>query len=204
MSESGSSSFDCTVIKLGGSLMDAADLKTQLWSLVKTSRRCLILPGGGAAADEIRRLDRLASLTAIDSHWFAIQAMTFNAEILVRTCGPGLVLVTGREPAQDVWNSGRVPVLDPAVFLRAEEKSTATEPIDSMKPLPASWDVTSDSIAAWVAHRWSAQRLILAKSCEQPAGSIEDWSATGAVDDFFPRVSNGLQIEWINLKKTDV
>lgn len=202
MSESGSSSFDCTVIKLGGSLMDAADLKIQFWSLVKTSRRCLIIPGGGAAADEIRRLDRLASLTAIESHWSAIQAMTFNAEILVRTCGPGLVLVTGREPARDVWNSGRVAVLDPAVFLRDEEKAIATEQVKSLEPLPASWDVTSDSIAAWVAHRWHAQRLILAKFCDQPVGSIDTWSTTGAVDGYFPRVSNGLQIEWINLRKT--
>ena len=195
------SSFDCTVIKLGGSLIDAADLKTQLWSLVKTSRRCLILPGGGAAADEIRRLDRLASLTAIDSHWSAIQAMTFNAEILVRTCGPGLVLVTGREPAQDVWNSGKVAVLNPAVFLHDEEKAIAAEQIKSLDPLPACWDVTSDSIAAWVAHRWPARQLVLAKSCEQPAGSIVDWSKTGAVDGYFPQVSNGLQIEWINLRK---
>jgi aspartokinase-like uncharacterized kinase len=38
--------------------------------------------------------------------------------------------------------------------------------------LPASWDVTSDSIAAWVARRTGAERLILVK-------------AVAAVDDYF-------------------
>jgi aspartokinase-like uncharacterized kinase len=191
-----------TVVKLGGSLMDFPDLKAKLWPLVKSFRDCLIVPGGGAAADEIRRLDTLASLSAFQSHWFAIAAMSLNAEVLVRTCGPGLALVRGREQACDVWNTGQVAVLDPAAFLGNEERAIRAEDVVSVKPLPTSWDVTSDSIAAWVAHRWPANRLILVKSCDRPAGTPDEWSKSGAVDAYIPMIAGALQIEWVNLKRS--
>jgi hypothetical protein len=47
-------------------------------------------------------------------------------------------------------------------------------------PLPHSWDVTSDSIAAWVAGALGARRLVLVK----PPGASGD----GAVDAYFARV----------------
>ncbi|HET8757356.1 MAG TPA: hypothetical protein VFM58_15160, partial [Solirubrobacteraceae bacterium] len=43
--------------------------------------------------------------------------------------------------------------------------------------LPASWDVTSDSIAAWVAGRAGAGRLVLVKAVD---GLYADWPAGGA------------------------
>ena len=61
-----------------------------------------------------------------------------------------------------------VPVLLPAGL-----------PLDE---LPASWDVTSDSIAAWVAHRVGAERLVLVK-------------AGPGVDEYFPKAIQGARFE---------
>jgi aspartokinase-like uncharacterized kinase len=66
-----------------------------------------------------------------------------------------------------------VPVLLPAGL-----------PLDE---LPASWDVTSDSIAAWVAHRVGAERLVLVKAADGLG-----------VDGYFPRALEGARFEtWV-------
>ena len=49
------------------------------------------------------------------------------------------------------WTPGRVPVLAPSRWLRDAD------------PLPHSWDVTSDSLAAWIAGVVGARRLVLIK-----------------------------------------
>ena len=68
---------------------------------------------------------------------------------------------------------GGVPVLLPAGL-----------PLDE---LPASWDVTSDSIAAWVAHRVGAARLVLVKAADGLG-----------VDEYFPRAVEGARFEtWV-------
>jgi hypothetical protein len=59
--------------------------------------------------------------------------------------------------------AGRVPVLAPSRWLRHAD------------PLPRSWDVTSDSIAAWVAGQAKADALVLIK----PPG------ATGQLTDAY-------------------
>jgi len=49
-----------------------------------------------------------------------------------------------------------------------------------------SFDVTSDSLAAWLADRIGATRLALVKSCAIPAGwAIRDHAAAGIVDARF-------------------
>ena len=54
---------------------------------------------------------------------------------------------------------GKVPILAPSRWLRAAD------------PLPHAWDVTSDSIAAWVAGRVGASQLVLVKpSGVRPSG----------------------------------
>jgi aspartokinase-like uncharacterized kinase len=69
----------------------------------------------------------------------------------------------------DLSYEGRTTVLLPAAL-----------PLDD---LPASWDVTSDSIAAWVAGQVGAGRLVLVKEAD---GLYADWPAGG---EPIPRLS---------------
>ena len=54
--------------------------------------------------------------------------------------------------------------------------------------IPESWDVTSDSLAAWLAGELGAERLILVKSAEPPATpqTATALAASGLVDAAFP------------------
>ncbi|NNJ28098.1 hypothetical protein LzC2_42090 [Planctomycetes bacterium LzC2] len=103
----------------------------------------------------------------------------FIAELL-----PGAELAATREAASDVWSRGNVAVLDLPRFLHAEE------PLDPNPP-PHTWDTTSDTLAAWVARRWPAERLALLKSCDR---------SPEAVDPCFARFAEGLGVEWVNLR----
>jgi len=181
------------IVKLGGSLLDLPDLSERLIRFIHhvSTRRILIITGGGAAADVIRRLDHSHALTPQAAHWAAIGAMSHNAEVLIRLNQPFLKLARTRTAAEDIWSSGACAVLDSAAFLQHEPLADAIE---------ASWDVTSDSLSAWIAHHWPAATVILAKSCDAPDHSITALRETGLVDQQLPDFSVGLQVGWINLR----
>lgn len=170
---------------------------------VESASRVLIIPGGGAAADEIRRLDLLASLAPERSHRAAIHAMSLNAVVLARTLANPFSVVTSRSEAFSAWELARIPILCPAAFLNKEEtglRSDSSPELSVSKRLPASWDITSDSIAAWISHRWPATQLVLAKSADEPDSEILKWARCGAVDPAFEELSRGLQVQWANLR----
>jgi aspartokinase-like uncharacterized kinase len=66
--------------------------------------------------------------------------------------------------------------------------------------LPASWDVTSDSISAVLARRWELGELILVKSAACPIGrSAAEAAAEGLVDRYFPHALDAaLRVRWCN------
>jgi hypothetical protein len=80
----------------------------------------------------------------------AILGMDQYAHLLAARIDAGAV-VAGREEIEDAHRRGHTPVLAPSAWLKAVD------------PLPHSWDVTSDSIAAWVAGELGAARLLLIK-----------------------------------------
>jgi dihydroneopterin aldolase len=53
--------------------------------------------------------------------------------------------------------------------------------------IPASWDVTSDSLAAWLAGRLGARRLVLMKQVDSNGDPAESLAARGVVDRAFPK-----------------
>jgi aspartokinase-like uncharacterized kinase len=87
----------------------------------------------------------------------AVLAMDQYAHLLVSRL-PTSVLVTGPDEFRPALERGGLPVLAPYAWLRRAD------------PLPHSWDVTSDSIAAWVAGAVDARRLVLVK----PPGASPD------------------------------
>lgn len=185
-----------SVLKLGGSLFDLPDLKdrlTEFLGQMKDSRPLLIC-GGGRAADLVRDWDAIHQLDATTAHWLAIAAMKLN-ERLVCQLLPGACLVSNQEEADRVWQQNQIPILC------AEHYLQTTTSVD-FEPLPASWDVTSDSIAAWVTLTWPADELILLKSMDLPAKStIESLAVKGAVDAYLSVLADQLPVlRWCNLR----
>jgi aspartokinase-like uncharacterized kinase len=157
------------VIKVGGSLLSLRDALTRtLASLerIARTRSILIVPGGGPFADAVRTASTQHDIGDDDAHWMAILGMEqFSLLLASRIRNAELVHRRG-EIARAVAR-GRIPVLAPYRWLREAD------------PLPHSWDVTSDSIAAWVASQLDARSLILIK----PPG----YDPRAAVDRYFER-----------------
>ena len=156
------------VVKIGGGLLaDVVRLDTVLAAVaaLARTRRTMIVPGGGPFADVVRRADEQLRLPSDTAHWMAVLAMDQYAHLLAARLPRGLV-VTTLDGARAAMRSGEVPVLAPSAWLQTAD------------PLPHTWDVTSDSIAAWIAGAAAARHLVLVK----PTG------ATGIlVDGYFAR-----------------
>jgi probable H4MPT-linked C1 transfer pathway protein len=156
-----------TVVKVGGGLArEAGDgaLRTLCRTIGDAGARhaLLVVPGGAAFADAVREHDSRFGLRAATAHRMAILAMEQFGWLLSDLI-PGAIRCTDLASARGAAGRGRTPVLLPAAPL-AEDL------------LPASWAVTSDSIAAWVAGAGRAGRLVLVKPV---AGLYRDWPADG-------------------------
>jgi aspartokinase-like uncharacterized kinase len=189
-----------TVAKVGGSLYDLPDLgdRLQQWLDVRSQadENVLLVPGGGATADLVRDLDRQHQLGEERSHWLALHALTLNAHFLASLL-PGVRVITDLHDCSQVWESGEIPVLDAHAFARSDESRPGH--------LPHCWGVTSDSLAARVAHVVQAQQLVLLKSITIPTDlNWEEISRRGLVDEYFAEgVRQGdsdLQISAVNLR----
>lgn len=178
------------VLKLGGSLLDLGDLLDRLRSVIKMlgDDQALLVCGGGDAADVVRRWHETHELDEEQSHWLAMESIRLNQRLLL-TLMPELELVSNRAAAESVWKRGRVPLLDLLAFVSIEEATfDVTTP-----PLPHNWNVTSDSLAGWVAIRWPASRFVLLKSAELPRfESLAQAANDGLVDQFFPALEPDL------------
>jgi 5-(aminomethyl)-3-furanmethanol phosphate kinase len=141
------------VIKVGGALLSQPEALARVLSaleLLSREHSLLVIPGGGPFADAVRSVHEAHTLTPDDAHWMAILGMDQYA-ILLASRIRNAKLVHHRDEIAHAGGRGGVRVLAPYQWLREAD------------PLPHSWDVTSDSIAAWVAAEIGARRLILIK-----------------------------------------
>jgi probable H4MPT-linked C1 transfer pathway protein len=139
------------VVKVGGSLLSHEGALARLLERLDGASSVLIVPGGGPFADAVREAYGRGAVDDEAAHWMAVLAMDQYAELLIRRM-PRAVRVTSRSEVHAALASGRVPVLAPSRWLREAD------------PLPHSWDVTSDSIAAWVTGQVRASTLVLVKA----------------------------------------
>lgn len=142
------------VIKLGGSLYASKYLPEWLRILSNCNHHNLIIvPGGGPFADQVRAADEKFSLKPEISHNMAVLAMQQYAYMLQSLC-PKLVLADSQDEIKQHWQNSSTVIWEPYPMVRDE------------CALQASWQVTSDSLAAWLAHYLSADRLSFIKSDE--------------------------------------
>ncbi len=157
-----------TVVKVGGGLAaqpDALRRVARTIAGVASRRPLVVIPGGGPFADAVRAFDATHALSPSAAHWMAIVAMDQYAFALADVI-PGARLVEDGAGVQAALGAGTIPVLAPARWLRAADE------------LPHSWEVTSDSLAAYLATLLGAEEIVLVK----PVPGREE-----LVDPFFTR-----------------
>ncbi len=162
--DGGADVTDLVVVKLGGALgRTPGALADAGRAVAEAAHRqpLLVVPGGGALADAVRALDRELGLSPTAAHWMAILAMDQYAQAVAAHVPSGVV-VHDRVEIRAALDAGRVPVLAPYRWMLAADA------------LPHSWEVTSDSIAAFVAGALDARLLVLVKPVSGPVEALVD------------------------------
>ena len=133
------------VVKIGGSLFPnyAIDLAKQL-----EDTGSVIILGGGEFANLIRSYDEEIHFSQEVNHWTAIDCMDILAK-LVNDKVESVKLAYSLKEVIEISDEGFTPIFVVSEFLRTED------------PFECSWDVTSDSIAAYVANALNANLLIV-------------------------------------------
>ncbi|MDQ3774784.1 MAG: amino acid kinase [Pseudomonadota bacterium] len=179
------------VVKIGGSLAYAAELPAWLAALaLQGGGRAVIVPGGGPFADLVRRAQAHQGYADTSAHAMALLAMSQYGLMMAGIEGR-LVAATGLSQIREALATGRVPVWIPGS--------------DGAPGVPASWEVSSDSLALWVAGQMGATDLALVKS-RAPSPGIHrapDLSAQGSLDAAFPGALACTAVEAWWLGRTD-
>lgn len=163
------------VVKLGGSLLGQPELKTWLSLLARQSDgRIVIVPGGGVFADTVRTAQPVGGYDDATAHQMALLAME-QYGLVMKSLQPELVTASSElEIAERSWQH-RAIIWMPSHMVLADET------------IPMNWDVTSDSLAAWLAGKIGADRLVLVKHVgfsEQPL-PINRFVEQGMLDKAF-------------------
>ncbi|MBN3752148.1 aspartate kinase [Paraburkholderia sp. Tr-20389] len=159
------------VVKIGGSMSRDPLLEEWLTDLVDFGGgRVVIVPGGGDFAEQAREHQDIWRFDDVAAHNMAVLAMAQYA-LLMQGISRRLVIAATDAQIRAALHAGRVAVWAPLDLLYQEPNRLT------------SWDVTSDSLAAWLANRLNAERLVIVKSCDiERERSIDEYAALGIVD----------------------
>jgi aspartokinase-like uncharacterized kinase len=139
------------VIKIGGSLAEDPErlraLCTKLSDFAK-KYAIIVVPGGGRFADVVRDFDQRFILSSGISHRMAILGMDQFGLLLSQSI-PDSCATYLLSDAKQLSEIRVVPIFLPSRLMFKED------------PLENSWDVTSDSIAAYVAGRLHVVKVLL-------------------------------------------
>jgi dihydroneopterin aldolase len=163
-----------TVIKLGGSFAFSADLRDWIAAITRCTGRAVIVPGGGPFADAVRAAQAQMGFDDRAAHRMALLAME-QYGCAIKSRHEALSLADSLDSIGRGLAAGQVPVWLPTpMALGAAD-------------IPQSWDVTSDSLAAWLAGKIGAERLVLVKQTEPAHGTacVADLAERDIVDRAF-------------------
>lgn len=163
------------VIKLGGSLLGSPELNGWLDVIARHGDgKIVIVPGGGILADAVYESQLLSGVDDLVAHKMAVMAMDQYGVLLAGLNDDLVTAASDLEIAERGWQH-RAIVWLPSSMVIADDS------------IPTTWELTSDSLAAWLAHKLNADHLILVKS-ERPDMdqiSLERLTKEGFVDEHF-------------------
>lgn len=189
------------IIKLGGSLLGSSELARWLEMVVKFGDgKIVIVPGGGLFADAVREAQKILSVSDAVAHALALRAMD-QFGILLAGMNPELTTASSElEIAERGWQHRGIVWL-PSQMVLADDS------------IPKNWQVTSDSLSAWLANKLGAEQLILVKSkslntyqAEAPIplqNLVEDELIDSQFVQFFGREKSGSDYQAWVLNKAD-
>ena len=162
------------VIKLGGSLLSSGRLNEWLSIIVEFGKgKLVIVPGGGCFADQVREAQKKWKFDDKAAHQMALLAMEQTAYLL-KSVAPDLSLTDSTEGIEEVVNLNKVPVWLPCKM------------IDTCQDITSNWNVTSDSLALWLAGKLNAEHTMLVKSLSASNRNARQLSDFNMVDKAFP------------------
>ncbi len=165
---------DLTVVKLGGSLAYSPYVRQWLAACRSAPAPVIVVTGGGPFADTVRDAQARMGLGDGAAHRMALLAMAQFAEALA-SLEPGFTVAQGFEGLAKSLDEGSTPIWAPLELLAGAPG------------IEESWDVTSDSLASWLAAETQAKRLILVKqAAPDETLTIAQLSERGIVDRAFP------------------
>jgi 5-(aminomethyl)-3-furanmethanol phosphate kinase len=163
------------VVKLGGSVVRSSQLAPWLDAIAGADAPIVVVPGGGALADEVRNCQRQLGFGDPAAHRMALLAMDQLAWA-VAGMRPGLEVGTTEAALQAILDRGHVAVWAPYAL------------IGERTDMEETWRLTSDSLALWLADKLAAERCCLIKSIAAEPGTkgAEALAHDGVVDEAFP------------------
>lgn len=182
------------VVKVGGSLFTLPELgpRLQHWLNQQTPAQHVLLAGGGGWADAVREADARFQLGQQTAHALCVETLRVSARLLAALLPESPLTIRLPRLRQRVKREPRGSwVFCPYHFL------TRWEPRHHPQPLPATWDVTSDSISARLAEVLEAGELVLLKSCDPPV----EPHAGGYLDPYFAKAAANLaRVRQVNFR----
>ena len=139
------------VVKIGGSLHDSPCLPRVVRRVSDLRHTIVVVPGGGGFADQVRSSQKRWRFDDRCAHTMALLAM--------RQYGYLLASLGSLETTTDAGSLS--DGIGSRVWLPDE--------VALHKELAPSWDVTSDSVSAWLACKLKADWLVLIKPVSQDA-----------------------------------
>ena len=145
------------VFKIGGKILENSNnIKStfsQLAQLFEKEilQKIMVIPGGGSLANFVRSLDDALQIGDDLAHWSAIYSMNYNGIMLNRKY-PNLESIEKLKTFQDAKQM--FCIFLPYSFLREDDT------------LPHNWEVTSDSIALYVANKLKLSQCFLIKNID--------------------------------------
>ncbi|MGN6769791.1 MAG: dihydroneopterin aldolase [Rhizobiaceae bacterium] len=168
------------VVKLGGSTAEGGELRTWIAALASAALPLVVVPGGGPFAELVRTEQKRMGFSDDAAHAMAILAMDAFGRVILDG-GARLAPARSLDEVVRVLGEGKIPV-----WLPSSMTIGSTD-------IPASWDITSDSLAAWLAGRIGAETLLLVKQTQafSSEDSVADLMARGIVDPAFAEILPG-------------
>jgi aspartokinase-like uncharacterized kinase len=182
------------ILKIGGSLAaDPERLKKlcQVVSELAKTHKLAVVPGGAEFADTVRKFDKKFGLSKGAAHKMAILAMDQYGLLLSDITPDSYISYKLQQIIKP--QKGKLPFFLPSQFMFHDDS------------LEKSWDVTSDTISAYIAGKLGAEKLVIVTDVdgiflEDPktgdselfealtAKELQSWNKTTSVDKALPKL----------------